>query len=119
MANFGLTQWILGASSAVFPGALPQIDASQAAIMQYLKEAQSSPFTRIALSAVSVVAPSLGKLIQSGGDLSATYQDLGKQGLLTSNVHPTCLQPIIPRPRYSHVCFLFYVSCFLVCRDGS
>jgi hypothetical protein len=86
MANFGLTQWILGASSAVFPGALPQIDASQAAILKALQEAQNSPWTRIALSAVSTIAPSLGKLIKSGGDLSATYQDLGKQGVLTANV---------------------------------
>lgn len=88
MANFGLTQWLLGASSAVFPGALPQIDASQAAILKALQQAQKSPFTRIALSAVSAIAPSLAKLIKSGGDISATYQDLGKQGLLTANVAP-------------------------------
>lgn len=89
MTNFGLAQWILGASSAVFPGALPEIDASQAAIVQAIKQAQNSPFTRIALNAVSAIAPSLGKLIENGGDLSATYQDLGNQGLLTSNVNPT------------------------------
>ena len=93
MTNFGLSQWLLGASSAVFPGALPQIDASQAAILEALRRAQKSPFTRIALSAVSTIAPSLGKPIKNGGDLSATYQDLGKQGLLTSNVAPLS-QPV-------------------------
>ena len=114
MANFGLTQWILGASSAVFPGALPQIDASQAAILKALQEAQNSPWTRIALSAVSTIAPSLGKLIKSGGDLSATYQDLGKQGVLTANVlppFPCHIGPsdLVPLYVYISIChFQFY-----------
>jgi hypothetical protein len=117
MANFGLTQWILGASSAVFPGALPQIDASQAAILKALQEAQNSPWTRIALSAVSTIAPSLGKLIKSGGDLSATYQDLGKQGVLTSNVlSPTPCVPSGLVPLYFSIChFQFcYLSSFFL-----
>ena len=112
MSNFGLTQWILGASSAVFPGALPQIDASQAAILKALQEAQNSPWTRIALSAVSTIAPSLGKLIKNGGDLSATYQDLGKQGVLTANVLPPfpCVpSDLVPLYVYISIChFQFY-----------
>jgi hypothetical protein len=87
MTNFGLTQWLLGASSAVFPGALPTVDATQATIIQYIKDSQKSPFVKFALSAVSKIAPSLAEVLKNGGDLSAAYQDLGKQGLLTANVH--------------------------------
>lgn len=90
MTNFGLTQWILGASSAVFPGALPTVDATQATIIQFIKDSQKSPFVKFALSAVSKIAPAFGEVLKNGGDLSAAYQDLGNKGLLTANVHSNC-----------------------------
>jgi hypothetical protein len=89
MTNFGLTQWLLGASSAVFPGALPQIDATQGAIKQYIKDAQKSPFIKFSIQAVSKVAPAFEDMLKNGGDIGPQYQDLGKQGLLTANVPPS------------------------------
>ena len=87
MANFGLTQWILGASSAVFPGALPAIDAAQPAINQWLKEARKSIWMNIGLGVVSALSPSFEKVLGSSNpDVSGAYQDLGAQGLLTANV---------------------------------
>lgn len=87
MANFGLTQWILGASSAVFPGALPSIDAAQPAINQWLKEARGSIWMNVGLGAISAVSPSFAKVLGSSNpDLNSAYQDLGAKGLLTANV---------------------------------
>jgi hypothetical protein len=89
MTNFGLTQWLLGASSAVFPGALPQIDASQALITRYIEENTKSIFMKIALGAVSKVVPSLTNFVERARtDASKLYQDLGKEGQLTANVYP-------------------------------
>jgi hypothetical protein len=87
MVNFGLTQWILGASSAVFPGALPTIDAQKAAITAWLQNARQSFWTRTALSTLGKLNPDLNALLNGNNpDFSGAYQKLGSQGLLTANV---------------------------------
>jgi hypothetical protein len=69
-------------------GALPQIDATQDASKQYIKDAQKSPFIKFSIQAVSKVALAFADMLQNGGDIRAQYQYLGKQGLLTANVSP-------------------------------
>src|SRR5271156_2665909 len=88
MKNFALTQWITGASAAVFPGALPQIDATQDTIKQWIKNLYSTIWGQIAIGLVSTVFPPttaiLGDLENS--NLGLAYQDLSNRGLLTANV---------------------------------
>jgi len=87
MANFGLTQWILGASSAVFPGALPTIDDQQAAILAWLKEARSNIWLKGVFAILGSISPELSRFLSSSNpDLSGSYQALGASGWLTANV---------------------------------
>lgn len=87
MTNFALTQWILGASSCVMPGAGPTIDSSQAGMLAWLKNPNKSPFMKVAMSAISMVAGDLDKYINGEfTDIKALYQGLLNKGLLTANV---------------------------------
>jgi len=87
MANFGLTQWILGASSAVFPGALPQLDTYSDVIIAWIKDAQSSFWMKPVLAVINKVSPELGELVYSKNpNPSATFQKIASKGYLTSNV---------------------------------
>jgi len=88
MQNFALTQWIAGASAAVFPGALPQIDAAQDSIRQWIKNLYSSIWGQIAIGVISGVFPPTQSIIRDidSANLGAAYQDLSNRGLLTANV---------------------------------
>jgi hypothetical protein len=77
MQNFGLTQWLLGASSCVFPGALPVIEEMVNQILQ-------SAFLKIVLS----VQPSsaLSALVKGDAAIAEVFGELVHGGFLTSNV---------------------------------
>jgi hypothetical protein len=77
MQNFGLTQWLLGASSCVFPGALPTLEGIVHQMLQ-------SAFLKIVLSAQTTSA--LSALVNGDAAIAEVFGELVHGGFLTSNV---------------------------------